>query len=411
MLNGGLNDYKGLYLGENTTNDAMLFDQFMLNDKRKNHNQIIIGTSGSGKSTLTKKEIAFHLNMGRTVIVIDPEREYQNLCNYYKGQWIDIGNATIGRINPLQVLDNNFKELDEATTENFDEINEAPVSNHLRTLTQWFRTLYHDLKERELRVLINEIQKTYTKFQITNATDISKLKPGQFPTFQNLYETICHSYQEKPNKTLNELMDIIQYDFCNDGQYSKLWNGHTTLNFNNQFVVYDVWTLFDQDIPKIIAAQLYLVLAFIKGEVKRNRFKKDKELIIVIDEAHLAIDKDNPVALNFMYQMVKRCRKYHAGIIITTQNINDFTGTEDIKKKTTAMINNTQYTFIFNLAPSDLNDVKLLYQSYGGLSPEETDFIQRAGKGDALMIVHSYERYCLNISILNSEFKAFDNIK
>ncbi|WP_338975723.1 hypothetical protein [Spiroplasma endosymbiont of Monopis laevigella] len=101
----------------------------------------------------------------------------------------------------MQVLDNNFKELDEATTENFDEINESPVSNHLRTLTQWFRTLYHDLKERELRVLINEIQKTYTKFQITNATDISKLKSGQFPTLQNLYETICHSYQEKPNKT------------------------------------------------------------------------------------------------------------------------------------------------------------------------------------------------------------------
>lgn len=224
----------------------------------------------------------------------------------YKGQWIDTGNATIGRINPLQVLDNNFKELDEATTENFDEINEAPVSNHLRTLTQWFRTLYHDLKERELRVLINEIQKTYTKFQITNATDISKFKTGQFPTFQNLYETICHSYQEKPNKTLNEIKEMINFDFLGDGQYSKLWNGHTTLAINNQFVVYDVWTLFDQDIPKITAAQLYLVLAFIKGEVKRNRFKKDKELIIVIDEVHLAIDKDNPVAFNFMYQMVKR---------------------------------------------------------------------------------------------------------
>jgi len=75
-----------LYLGDNTTNDAMFFDQFLINDKRKNHNQIIIGTSGSGKSTLTKKAIAFHLNMNRTVIVIDSEREYRNLCNYYQGQ-------------------------------------------------------------------------------------------------------------------------------------------------------------------------------------------------------------------------------------------------------------------------------------------------------------------------------------
>ncbi len=66
-------------------------------------------------------------------------------------------------------------------------------------------------------------------------------------------------------------------------------------------------------------------------------------------------------------------------------------------------------TFIFNLAPNDLNDVKSLYQSHGGLSSEETDFIQRAGKCNTLMIVHSYERYCLNISILNSEFVLFDN--
>jgi len=33
------------------------------------------------------------------------------------------------------------------------------------------------------------------------------------------------------------------------------------------------------------------------------------------------------------------------------KNLNDFTGTEDIKKKTTAMINNTQYSLILNLAP------------------------------------------------------------
>lgn len=85
--------------------------------------------------------------------------------------------------NPLQVLDNNFREADEVTSENFDEANEAPVSNLWKLLTQWFKMLYHDLKEKELRVLINEIQKTYTQFKITNATDISKLKAHQFPTF------------------------------------------------------------------------------------------------------------------------------------------------------------------------------------------------------------------------------------
>jgi len=86
FMTGGLNDDKGMYLGYSNIGDTILFDQFKLNEKRKNHNQIIIGTSGSGKSFTTKKIISFHLNMGRTVIVIDPEREYKNLCNYYHGQ-------------------------------------------------------------------------------------------------------------------------------------------------------------------------------------------------------------------------------------------------------------------------------------------------------------------------------------
>lgn len=335
MINSGLNDTKGLYLGTNNTGDNMIFDQFLLNDKRKNHNQIIIGTSGSGKSFFTKKEIVFHLNMGRTVITIDPEREYKNLCHKYKGQWVDTTDATSGRINPLQVLDNNFKteletqENDSDFDKNNDETNEAPISTHLRFLTQLFKILYPDLTNRELRVLIQEIQKTYQAFDITNKTNIEKLKNTDFPTMNDLYETICQSLKDSPTSTLNEIKEMINFDFLGDGQYSKLWNGHTTLAINNQFIVYDVLNLFDEG-SNVIAAQLYLVLAFIKSEVKHNRFNETKkEIVIVVDEAHLAIDKDNPAALNFMYQMVKRIRKYHGAMIITTQNLNDFTGTDE----------------------------------------------------------------------------------
>jgi len=85
FMTGGLND-KRMYLGQNNFGDVILFDPFKLDHKRKNHNQIIIGTSGSGKSFTTKKMIVFHLNMGRNVIVIDPEREYKTLANYYHDQ-------------------------------------------------------------------------------------------------------------------------------------------------------------------------------------------------------------------------------------------------------------------------------------------------------------------------------------
>ncbi|MCL8210005.1 TraG/VirB4 family ATPase [Spiroplasma attinicola] len=116
---------------------------------------------------------------------------------------------------------------------------------------------------------------------------------------------------------------------------------------------------------------------------------------MAIDEAHLAIYKDNPATLNFMFQMVKRIRKYHESIVITTQNLNDFTGTEDIKKKTT--INNTQYSLILNLAPQDLKDVSELYRTYGRLTATESDYIARANQGQALFVVSGYERHCISI--------------
>ncbi|WP_368486924.1 Mbov_0397 family ICE element conjugal transfer ATPase [Spiroplasma sp. DGKH1] len=417
LLNGGVYDEKGLYLGVNTTGDTILFDQFKLDDKRKNHNKIIIGTSGSGKSYTTKKEISYHLNLGRTVIAIDPEREYKNICQFYNGQWVDTGDATVGRINPLQVLDNNFREnndnlkIELKEEKAMEEFNEAPVSNHLRLLDQWFKTLYKEMTERERRILINQIQMTYKTFRINNQTNISELANEQFPTFNDVYKTINNSLAINSNDAiLNTLKEIIYYDFMNDGQYKQLWNGHTTLNLKSNFVVYDVWTLFDQDIPKITAAQLHLVLAFVKAEVKRNRFKNNNEIIIVIDEAHLAIDKDNPVALNFMYQMVKRIRKYKGAIIITTQNWNDFIGTEEIKKKTTAMINNTQYSMIMNLAPSDLKDVCEVYRAYGGLSPQEQDYIARAQKGEMILLISGFDRHCLRIEVSKAEELSFENL-
>ena len=37
------------------------------------------------------------------IFILDPENEYQTLAKNVDGLFIDIGNATQGRINPLQI--------------------------------------------------------------------------------------------------------------------------------------------------------------------------------------------------------------------------------------------------------------------------------------------------------------------
>lgn len=127
----------------------------------------------------------------------------------------------------MQVLDNNFKsELENIETDvdfdkNSDEIAEAPISTHLRFLTQFFKILYSDLNNRELRTLIQEIQKTYHFFNITNKSDIKNLRNTDFPTINDLYHTICQTLNNEFNAILNEIKEIIKFDFLDDGQYSK----------------------------------------------------------------------------------------------------------------------------------------------------------------------------------------------
>ena len=119
--------------------------------------------------------------------------------------------------------------------------------------------------------------------------------------------------------------------------------------------------------------------------------------IIVIDEAHVFIDSKFPLALDFMYQMAKRIRKYNGMQIVITQNIKDFVGSEELARKSTAIINACQYSFIFSLAPNDMHDLCTLYEKAGGISETEQEQIMAAPRGRAFVVTGPTSRTTLQI--------------
>jgi hypothetical protein len=70
--------------------------------------------------------------------------------------------------------------------------------------------------------------------------------------------------------------------------------------------------------------------------------------------------KNNALALNFLFEMTKRIRKYIGISCIMTQNINDFMGNANIKTQAQGIINNCLYQFVHHLAASDLADSLLV---------------------------------------------------
>ena len=108
-----------------------------------------------------------------------------------------------------------------------------------------------------------------------------------------------------------------------------------------------------------------------------------------------------PVALDFMAEMAKRIRKYEGMQIIITQNIKDFLGSADIQRKSSAIINASQFSMIFQLAPNDINDLIELYKnSSGGINKDEQDGIVTAGRGVCFLISGPLSRTFLHIHAL-----------
>ena len=127
------------------------------------------------------------------------------------------------------------------------------------------------------------------------------------------------------------------------------------------------------------------------------KYNENRKIIVVIDEAHVFIDAKFPIALDFMYQLAKRIRKYNGMQIIITQNIKDFVGTEELARKSTAIINACQYSFIFPLAPNDMHDLCKLYEKAGAINESEQDEIVNNGRGRAFVVTSPSERTCVDI--------------
>jgi len=83
--------------------------------------------------------------------------------------------------------------------------------------------------------------------------------------------------------------------------------------------------------------------------------------------------------------------------IIITQNIKDFVGSVEIQRQSTAVINASQYSFIFSLAPNDMNDLVELYRKSGEINEEEQNSIVTAGVGQSFLITGPMSRTMVQI--------------
>ena len=417
-----LEDEGGFLLGNNKTN-LIFFNPTVRSPARTNSNIMIIGKSGSGKSHFTKKMILRLLLQDIKTYIIDPEGEYKTICKQLGGQMIDVGAAVDSRINPFHIF-GQMQDDDDVDEANINSIRRAAFSSHIQFLEQFFQSLIPDLTDKEVARLSDLITEVYKQKKIGETTDFANVDANKFPIMDDLMNLVRWRVNElaaivtrDSNRAadlgdeLNDLRNLEVYlkRFSSGGSLATLWNGETTINTKtSDFILFDFKKMNDSKNDKVMNAQMMLVLRFLENEVSKNRERnlakgEDRYIAIAVDEAHVFIDEKSPAALQFMFNMVKRIRKYNGIFIVITQNVNDFVGSANIKKYTTAIINGCQYSFIFGLNPADLQSLIDLYSSVGGFSDEERIFIGNAGIGQCLFIVSPGQRLIMEKIIISKE--------
>ena len=404
-------DEGGILLGENNKSGyPFIFNIWKRGNLYQNSNAMIIGKSGSGKSFFLKSLVLNEWANGTRVIMLDPEAEYLALTRNLYGNVINVGNAREGRINPFHI----YKILTEDGTAADSKVT---FNTHLKMLESFFKIVLADAPVDVIELINNLTVETYERMGITENTDCSNFPADYFPLFSDLLETLQSKDKDKMDSlTLRDMRTAELYlqKFVN-GRYSDIWNAPSTLQVNSNLIDFDFQSLFANKNNVVANAQMLLVFRFIEQEVinarEKNRNGNAIRTMIVCDEAHLFIDAKFPIALDFFYSMSKRIRKYNGSFIPATQNIADWNANEELRGKTSAILKNSQYTFIFKLSAPDMKDVLDVYRTGDSFNDEEQRMIISAVTGQAFFVGSTELRACMRVQAGNYAKELFNDEK
>ena len=358
----GINDGSGILLGRDRDGGAVLLDIWRREGDRTNSNLTILAKPGAGKSFAAKMMVLREYLQGSRIIILDPEREYQEMCRLLGGHWINCGSR--GQINPLRARP--------VPPDDSSGGEQSSLSLHVRTLRTFFSLYLKDLSDLEKALLEEAVMEVYKEHGIFLTTDVATV--SQWPTIKHLYEYLTD--RAGKNADLTRLAVLLKR--AAEGTDAGLWSSDISdPNVDAGITVLDIHDLKNAE-DAVRKAQYFNVLSYAWGLIERDR---QERTILVVDEAWILADPQTPQALAFLRDASKRIRKYMGALVVISQNVVDFLSPE-VARHGQAILDNPTYKLLLAQGEKDLQVLSSLMM----LSEAEQEFLLTAGRGEGLLV-------------------------
>lgn len=382
----GKTDPEGLYIGRDKFGTNILVDFDRRAEDKTTSNILILGNSGQGKSYLLKLILTNIRESGKSIICLDPESEYIDLCANLSGCYIDFlsGEYTINPLEPKAWSDGN-DEIDATTPEAFKK--QTRLSQHIAFLKDFFRS-YKDFTDAQIDTIEILLAKLYARFGITDTTDYAKMKPTDYPIMEDFYklceeEFMTYDKQRKYLYTEQTLQEVcLGINSMCVGAESRYFNGYTNIT-DDAFLVFGVKGLMDTN-KRLRDAMLFNILSFMS-----NQLLGKGSTAASIDELYLFLT--NMTAIEYIRNAMKRVRKKESSIILASQNIEDFL-IPSIREFTKPLFSIPTHQFLFNAGQINPKE----YMDALQVEPSEFELIKYPERGTCLYRCGN-ERYLLQV--------------
>jgi len=324
-----LSQDSGILYGINMHNSGLvIFDRFSL----ENGNAVVFAKSGAGKSFSVKLEALRSMMFGTEILIIDPENEYQRMCEAVDGAYVRLSLNSATRINPFDLP----KVVDTEEADNALRSNLITLHGLLRLMMGGAQiemaggssAVMPALAPSEEADLDAALIETYAKAGITNDPLTHNGVP---PTIVELYDTLLHMGGTGPQLAQR----LRKYT---SGTFAGIFSQQSNVDINNPLVVFNLRDLEDELRP----VAMYIVLNYIWNKTKTD----EKRRMLVVDEAWQLMKYED--SASFLFSLAKRARKYNLGITTITQDVEDFMGS----RMGRAIVANASMQFLLKQSPS-----------------------------------------------------------